>query len=181
MHLWSIRFYGGGRFEDHRGFYEEIELHANEEPVVLQSGYASSQKNVVRGMHCSPYGKIVVCTAGEMWDVLVDLRPESETYMKWDAARLSPERRTRMYVPPGVGHGYMAMKDGTVSLYLKLGIYVKSREIEVNVFDPVVDIPWPKPVDGATEYIISAKDKGLPSIEEAMVRATDKGGARSRL
>lgn len=164
----SFVYYGRGRHEDSRGFYEEITLDADEEAIVRQSGYAVSQSNVLRGMHCSPYGKIVVCLAGEMWDAIVDLRPGSPTYLCWDAVALSPERRTRLYVPPGVAHGYLALKDGTLSLYLKLGCFDKAQEIEVNARDPALGIPWPAPLGGASDYIMSAKDSALPAAAQVL-------------
>lgn len=160
-------YYGNGNFDDARGFYEEIDLPLGDH-AVLESGYAQSKRNVMRGMHCSPYAKIVVCLAGEMWDAIVDFRPESPTFGRWDAVRLSQERRTRIFVPPGVAHGYMAMKDGTVSLYLKLGRYVKDKEYEFNCLDPAIQIPWPRPLDGSADYTISAKDRALPSAAEVM-------------
>lgn len=161
-------FYGNGHFDDERGFYEEIDLPTGPDQVVLESGYARSSRNVMRGMHCSPYGKIVVCLAGEMWDAIVDFRPESPTFLRWDAVLLSQERRTRIYVPPGCAHGYLALQDGTMSLYLKLGRYDKSKELELNCLDPAIKIPWPRPLDGASDYVMSVKDRGLPTAAEVL-------------
>lgn len=176
-------YYGSGKFEDGRGFYEEIKFPSDIVGAVEQSGYAVSQCNVLRGMHCSPYGKLVVCLAGEMFDALIDLRPESETYLCWDAVTLSPELQTRIYVPPRVAHGYVARADATMTLYLKLGCYDKHREIEVNALDPALGIPWPPPLRGASEYVISKKDRDLPRLEEVRMQIEVSGGgtARSRL
>ncbi|CAE8631654.1 unnamed protein product [Polarella glacialis] len=164
----ALVYFGSGRFEDERGFYEEVEQKASEEPTALQTGYAISKRNVMRGLHCSPYGKIVVCQAGGMWDVLVDLRPTSRTFMAWDYVVLSPTRRSRVYVPPGVGHGYLALEDNTVTLYLKLGRYEKSREIEVNALDKSLGIAWPPPLDGASDYIMSVKDRSNPLAADVL-------------
>eukprot|EP00929_Paragymnodinium_shiwhaense_P075223 TRINITY_DN38452_c0_g1_i1.p1 TRINITY_DN38452_c0_g1~~TRINITY_DN38452_c0_g1_i1.p1 ORF type:complete len:238 (+),score=39.87 TRINITY_DN38452_c0_g1_i1:47-760(+) len=175
----AILYHGSGRFEDDRGFYEEIDLveRALEDPFLCrQSGYAMSRRNVLRGIHCSAYGKVVVCLAGEMWDVVVDLREESETYLMWDTVTLSPERRSRLYVPPGVGHGYLSLRDGTVTLYLKTGLYDRSSEKEANPFDPMFAIRWPRPLDGADDYIMSAKDRSLPMMSSTS--GPSRGGER---
>eukprot|EP00927_Polykrikos_kofoidii_P063687 TRINITY_DN58559_c0_g1_i1.p1 TRINITY_DN58559_c0_g1~~TRINITY_DN58559_c0_g1_i1.p1 ORF type:complete len:211 (-),score=25.51 TRINITY_DN58559_c0_g1_i1:99-731(-) len=177
-------FMGNGRFEDDRGLYEEINLPRSQQSV-QQSGYSVSKCNVVRGLHCSPYGKIVACLAGEMWDVLVDFRPESETYLQWDAVTLSPSERTRVFVPPRVGHGYFARMDGTTTLYLKLGCFDITKEINVNAFDPELGISWPAPVHGATDYLLSNKDRNLPALREMRPRIEailrDSGASKSRL
>lgn len=169
-------YFGASRHEDERGAYEEMEVPQG--AAVVQSGYAVSCRNTLRGLHCSPYGKIVVCQAGAMWDVVVDLRSDSETFLQWDMAMLSPERRTRMYVPPGVGHGYLSLADNTVTIYLKLGRFDKAKELEANVFDPVLAIPWPQPCGGARDYIMSAKDRSNPSVEDALARAAAEGRER---
>lgn len=170
----ALVFFDRLRHEDERGFFEEVSfsdivgVQTAEAPLVRQSGYSCSQRNVLRGIHCSPYGKLVICQSGEMWDAVVDLRPDSPTFLEWDAVLLSPERRTRMYVPPGVGHGFLALKDDTTCLYLKLGCYDRSQELEVNAFDPAVGIRWPLPVGSAEGYVISAKDRSLPPAAEAL-------------
>lgn len=164
----GLAFFGSGRFRDDRGFYEEIEIRTSGTDCVQQSGFSVSNRNVIRGIHCSPYGKNVVCTAGEIWDCMVDLRPESPTFMKWDAVLLSPERRSRVYVPPNVGHAFMALKDGSACLYLKYGSFDKAKELEVNPMDPAIGIQWPNPVDGASDFILSAKDRGLPMVADAL-------------
>lgn len=171
-------YFGSGRHEDTRGFFEEVEVPVEargcrdqtcERWAVQQSGFASSARNVLRGMHCSPYGKIVVCLAGEMWDVIVDLRQESATFLQWDFVVLSPELQVRLFVPPGVAHGYLARSDGTTTLYLKLGCYDKSKEIEINALDPTLGVRWPPPLGGpSAEYIVSAKDRALPIVAEAL-------------
>jgi len=177
----AFAFIGAGTFADDRGSYEEIEIMSSEEPVVLQSGYSRSRENVLRGIHCSTYGKIVVCQNGEIWDVVVDLRPESPTYLQWDAVVLSPERRMRIFVPPNCGHGFVALKPDTICLYLKTGKYNKDQEIEVNPFDPKIAVQWPAPVGGAKDYIISKKDASLPLVDESLRKRAGWMETRSKL
>lgn len=182
----AVVYRGKGQHTDDRGVFEEIDVFTGigQEAEVRQCSYASSQQNVLRGLHCSPYGKIVACVAGEMWDVVVDLRPASATYLQWDFVRLSPKARTRLYVPPNVGHGYLSMEDGTVTLYMKLGCYDKSKEIEVSALDPEIGIRWPAPLAGAADYIMSRKDRSLPLAAQVSARTrcnNPSDSPRSRL
>lgn len=182
----AVAYYGWGRFQDSRGFYEEVEFTDREGQSVVQSGFAGSRRNVLRGLHRSPYGKLVVCMAGEVFDAILDLRPNSPTFLRWDTIVLSPERCVRLYVPPGVGHGYFTFKDGSLVLYMKFGHYDRAKEIEVSALDPAIGIPWPKPLDGAADYIMSPKDRGLPGIAEVLGRlagvpVTESSGFGSRL
>jgi len=173
----AMAYFGAGRFQDERGFYEEIDFKTSGVETAQQTGFSCSERNVLRGIHCSPYGKIVSCLSGEMWDCMVDLRPHSPTFMAWDAVLLSPERRSRIYVPPGVGHSFLALKDGTTCLYVKFGRFDPSKEMEVNAFDPAIGIRWPEPLGDASEYIISKKDRNLPTVEEALAKRRLSGQA----
>eukprot|EP00932_Pfiesteria_piscicida_P014360 SRR837773.26103.p3 GENE.SRR837773.26103~~SRR837773.26103.p3 ORF type:complete len:113 (+),score=29.42 SRR837773.26103:2-340(+) len=103
-----------------------------------------------------------------MWDVVVDLRPGSPTFLSWDAVTLSPRSRARVYVPPGCGHGFLSMQDGTGCLYIKFGAYDASKEVEVNAFDPEIGITWPPPLGEAAEYVMSVKDRGLRPAADAL-------------
>lgn len=175
-------YYGVGPFSDLRGSFEEVQVGfpgwGEEGKWMEQSGFAQSHKNVVRGMHCSPYAKLVLCVTGEMFDAIVDLRPESPTFLKWDSVLLSPERRTRIYIPAGVAHGYMAMREGTMALYYKFGLYEASQEIAIHPMDPEIGVRWPSPLDGGV-HILSAKDRGAPSAREGAARRAAL--AKSRL
>jgi dTDP-4-dehydrorhamnose 3,5-epimerase len=115
----------------------------------------------LRGMHYqrAPHAeaKLVRCTAGAIYDVIVDLRPESSTFMKWAAAELSAENRRLLYVPEGCAHGYQALTDGAEVFYQVSAFYHPPSEGGLRWDDPAFGIRWPLPV-----VAISAKDASYP-------------------
>jgi dTDP-4-dehydrorhamnose 3,5-epimerase len=115
----------------------------------------------LRGMHYqrAPHAeaKLVRCTAGAIYDVIVDLRPESSTFMKWAAAELSAENRRLLYVPEGCAHGYQALTDGAEVFYQVSAFYHPPSEGGLRWDDPAFGIRWPLPVAA-----ISAKDASWP-------------------
>lgn len=151
------------RYEDERGDYCNISTHM----VVLESGTAQSKKNVLRGMHCSPFPKVIACLSGIMYDVLIDLRKGSPTFQKWESYVLKNDQKY-VYVPAGVAHGYFSMEDGTLTLYYKGAVYDPAKEINVNPLDPALGITWPAPVDGAKDYIMSDRDRKLPTLAQVI-------------
>lgn len=118
------------RYADFRGDYVNLDSGM----AAVEAGTAISKKNVVRGFHCSPFPKIVGCLAGSMWDVLVDLRPNSSTFMQSESILLKSvgmsaeadvsEAPTYVYVPPGVGHAYLALEDNTLTLYYSFKLFI---------------------------------------------------------
>lgn len=132
----------GMRHGDQRGFFEEIYNESKLAPVVSvfktsawqQVSLASSQPNVLRGLHCSNYAKYVQCVRGRVFDVVVDLRPESSTYLKWQGVWLDgndePEP-VHLFVPKRCGHGYFSQVD-SLFLYLQDGVYNPSEDIGIR-------------------------------------------------
>ncbi|CAD7972357.1 unnamed protein product [Amoebophrya sp. A25] len=149
------------KFDDARGNYVNLST----EMAVLESGTALSHKNVLRGFHCSPFPKVVTCLAGEMFDALLDLRPESPTFGAWQATKLSPELGCSLFLPSGVAHAYLATQDNTLTLYFKGDKYDSATEINVNALDPEIGVSWPIET---SEMQISAKDAQLPGLREAI-------------
>jgi dTDP-4-dehydrorhamnose 3,5-epimerase len=128
-------------------------------PDMPQITVSNSKKNVIRGLHCSPHHKLVCCPTGRAFDVLVDLRPTSPTFMKWDGAWLSKTKH--IVIPPFCAHGFFAAEDDTSILYLQGGCFAPALDFSVKYDDPAVGIQWPAPID-SDSYVISPKDLSNP-------------------
>ena len=123
-------------------------------------------QGTVRGMHLQlpPHGeaKLVRCLRGAVWDVVVDLRPDSPTYRKWEGVELTAENRRMLYLPEGCAHGYQALVDDTEVFYLVSAFYTPEAERGVRPEDPALGVEWPLPVEG-----LSPKDGGWPDFDPA--------------
>jgi len=146
------------RHEDDRGFFQELYrcgLCLSPNFKIEQINYSISNKNVVRGLHCSPYPKLCSCIKGRLFDVAVDLRKDSPTYLQWGGTWLDENNRRQLYVPANCGHGFFSAEDNTVLLYCQGGTWEAGLDKEYNWRDPAFNIDWPE----TEEYILSEKDK----------------------
>ena len=129
--------------------------HGLESHFVQHSRSYSVRKGTLRGMHfqTAPHTevKIVSCIAGAIYDVIVDLRPASPTYRKWQAFELSAENQRQLYVPSGFAHGFQSLTDGTMVGYLISNYYEPSASSGVSYDDPAFGIQWPLPVTAISE------------------------------
>jgi dTDP-4-dehydrorhamnose 3,5-epimerase len=157
------------RHGDERGFFartwckEEFEARGLN-PNSVQSNLAfSARAGTLRGLHyqIEPHEevKLVRCTRGAVYDVIVDLRPESPTYLKWLSVELTAENRTMVYVPERFAHGYQTLTDGVEMVYQVSHAYAPGSERGVRWDDPSIGIEWPM-VDFRS---ISAKDQRWPN------------------
>jgi dTDP-4-dehydrorhamnose 3,5-epimerase len=123
----------------------------------------NARAGTLRGLHhqAEPHGecKLVRCTAGAVFDVIVDLRPGSPSHLRWHGVELSSENRRAVYVPRGVAHGFQTLVDGTDLLYLIDVPYVAGAARGVRWDDPAFGIVWPEP---PRERVISARDLSFP-------------------
>lgn len=150
--------------EDERGFFarsfcrQEFEEHGLNPAIVQNNISFSKKKGTLRGMHyqVAPYEetKLVSCTRGAIYDVIVDLREDSPTYCQWLAVELSAEKYKMLYVPAGFAHGYQTMEDNTVVSYQVSEFYQPESERGVRWDDPAFRIEWP-----IKQPVISSKDK----------------------
>ena len=127
---------------------------------VAQSNLASTRhRGTIRGMHyqLAPYQetKIVRCTRGAIWDVIIDLRPDSATYLKWFGVELSADNHRQLYVPKDFAHGYQALVDDSETAYQVSEFYTPNAEAGIRWNDPLFAINWPLPAGPDT----SAKDR----------------------
>jgi dTDP-4-dehydrorhamnose 3,5-epimerase len=115
----------------------------------------NTHKGTVRGLHYqlapSCEAKLVRCTAGEVWDVIVDLRPESPTYLQYVAIELSARNRRALYIPEMFAHGFQTLKDGTEVSYQMSEFYTPELARGLRYDDPKLGIRWPLPVTSISE------------------------------
>jgi len=156
------------RHEDERGFfartYDRAEFEARGmDPAVVQCNTSfNARAGVLRGMHyqAEPHGepKLVRCTRGTVFDVIVDLRPDSPTHRRWFGAELSVADGRALYVPAGLAHGFQTLVDASEVLYMMGHEYVPDAARGVRWDDPAFAIAWPP----ADERIISPRDRAHP-------------------
>lgn len=156
---------------DERGFFartfcqHEFRDHGLK-PVIAQANIASNhKKGTLRGMHFQypPMAetKLVRCTRGAILDIIVDLRPESETYLQHIAVELNEENMRALYVPERFAHGYQALRDGTDTSYQVGEFYAPSTEGGLRHDDPALGLEWPLPVS-----VVSPKDQAFPPLRD---------------
>ncbi len=123
----------------------------------------SRLKGTLRGMHfqTSPHEetKLVSCHRGAIWDVIIDLRPASPTYLRWQAFRLDDESLRQLYVPAGFAHGFQAVCDDVEVHYLISAFHEPAAAAGYRYDDPAFAIDWPLPVS-----TISDRDRGWPAF-----------------
>jgi dTDP-4-dehydrorhamnose 3,5-epimerase len=123
------------------------------------------RRHTLRGLHfqAAPHeeAKLVRCTRGRLFDVVVDLRPGSPARGRWDAAELDAESHRALYVPPGCAHGFLTLADDTVVFYQIAGAHAPAAARGVRWDDPDLAIDWP-----ADAPILSERDRALPTLAE---------------
>lgn len=126
--------------------------------VFVQENEVYSKKGVLRGLHiniATPQSKIIRVVRGSIFDVVVDLRKNSDTYKKWTGILLSEENRYLLHIPQGMAHGYLAMEESKV-IYKVTSHYKANEEIGIAWNSKELGIEWPKI---SSDYIISENDK----------------------
>jgi dTDP-4-dehydrorhamnose 3,5-epimerase len=159
------------RFPDGRGWFQEAfkasEFRRHGLPAdFVQDNLSCSAKGTLRGIHFQTgdhaQGKLVQVLAGAVWDVAVDLRRHSPTFGKWFGVELSGENRKMLYIPPGFGHGFVALQDQTLFSYKCTAEYSQASEGGIVWNDPDLAIRWP-----VTDMLVSPKDAALPPMAKA--------------
>ena len=163
-------------FGDDRGFFYEsfnqkrfAEL-TGLNPNFVQDNHSKSAKGVLRGLHYQiqqTQGKLVRVTAGEVFDVTVDLRKSSPTFGKWVGVTLSAENKRQLWVPEGFAHGFVVISDTAEFLYKTTDYWASEFERSILWNDPAIGIEWP--LDG--EPLLSGKDKVGALLADAEVFA----------
>jgi dTDP-4-dehydrorhamnose 3,5-epimerase len=166
------------RHEDERGFFarawcrDEFADHGLASELSQCSISRNSRSGTLRGMHfqTAPHeeAKLVRCTAGAIFDVIIDLRPDSSTYTDWIGVELEAERGNALYVPKGFAHGFQTLVDETDVLYMISDPYVPEAASGVRWDDPAFTIEWPH-AEGRT---ISDRDLAWPDFVPSGVGQT---------
>ncbi|EET0157549.1 dTDP-4-dehydrorhamnose 3,5-epimerase, partial [Escherichia coli] len=140
-------------FGDERGFFMESFNQRQFEEIVgrkisfVQDNHSKSKKGVLRGLHYQlpPFaqGKLVRCINGEVYDVAVDLRPESINYGKWVGIILSAENKKQLWIPEGFAHGFLVISEFAEFAYKTTNYYSKESERGIRWNDPTINIQWP--------------------------------------
>ncbi|NJN15544.1 MAG: dTDP-4-dehydrorhamnose 3,5-epimerase [Oscillochloris sp.] len=151
------------KFEDDRGFFartwcaKTFAEHGLKAEIAQANMSYNRLKGTLRGMHFQrpPHAevKIIRCTRGAIYDVIIDLRPDSATYKRWIGVELTAENYRMLYVPEGFGHGFQTLADDTEVAYNVTAFYTPGAEGGVRYNDPAFGIAWPLPVT-----VISPKD-----------------------
>ena len=150
-------------FGDERGFFLETfnsnryKDEASIEYTFVQDNQSRSQKNVLRGLHFqiqNPQGKLVRVTNGEVYDVVVDLRKDSETFGEWNGVILNSEKKNQLWVPPGFAHGFFVTSESADFEYKCTSFYDPNDEGSIIWNDPDLNIKWP-----SNTPIVSKKDQ----------------------
>ena len=153
-------------FNDERGFFyesfnqKEFEQAIGRKVTFVQDNHSKSSQGVLRGLHYQddPYqqGKLVRVVDGEIWDVAVDIRPNSKYYGQWVAEKLSAENKKQLWIPEGFAHGFLTLSDFAEVLYKTNNFYDRACEKSIIWNDPTIKITWPS-LD--IDFLLSEKDK----------------------
>eukprot|EP00930_Biecheleria_cincta_P003515 TRINITY_DN104451_c0_g1_i1.p1 TRINITY_DN104451_c0_g1~~TRINITY_DN104451_c0_g1_i1.p1 ORF type:complete len:526 (+),score=65.27 TRINITY_DN104451_c0_g1_i1:151-1728(+) len=169
------------RPSDHRGYFNEL-YNETVYPDFLRGSIAGDWKqiavsmtelpNTIRGLHMSPYNKVCSIMSGAIYDVIVDMREDSPTFLKWCGTYLSEANQRQIHIPANCLHGFLCLLPNTRMLYLQGGTYSPSLEKDCYPFDPLLDIHWPMQGDKQTNnvdppdacIIMSDKDRNAPRV-----------------
>lgn len=156
-------------YQDERGFFarswcrKEFEQHSLNPRLVQCNVSFNHKRGTLRGLHLQsePHAeaKLVRCTRGAIFDVAVDLRPGSQTYLKWVGATLSADNRRALYIPEGCAHGFLTFEDETEIFYQMSAFYEPSASRGFRWNDPAFAIEWPGEVK-----VISERDATYPDF-----------------
>ena len=153
---------------DERGFLVET-FRESEMPSLgvdvnfVQDNHSRSAARVLRGIHLQRgQAKLVRCPSGRIWDVAVDLRPDSPTYKRWEGYTLDGVAHRQLYVPEGFGHGFCVLSDSADVLYRLSSYYDPELETGIAWDDPELAIEWP-----VSDPVLSERDRSAPKLAEA--------------
>ena len=171
--------------QDERGFFartwcqKEFEAHGLNSRLVQCNLSGNTREGTLRGMHyqVEPYAeaKLVQCTRGKIYDVVLDLRPDSTTYKEWIGKTLSAEEHGMLYIPEGCAHGFLTLTDETEVFYQMSEFYKPEAARGVRWNDPAFQIVWP-----AAVQVISDRDRAYPDFGTAAEVAADASAPDAR-
>jgi len=164
-------------FRDGRGYFRETYkpsafAEGGIGATFVQANASRSSRGVLRGLHFqaepAAVAKLVGVAAGRIFDVAADVRPDSETFGRWVGEELSADDGRMVYVPEGFAHGFVALEDDTVVIYLMTGEYSLQHDAGVRWDDPDIGVEWP-----AAHPVLSEKDLKLPYLKDIAAAAKE--------
>ena len=141
----------------------------------VQENQSRSRHGVLRGLHCRSNlteAKLVRCVSGEIYDVVVDLRPWSPTFCRWERFILDDRRHLQVYIPPGCAHGFQVLSPQAEVCYRVDAVYDPALDVAVAWDDPDIGIPWPLP-----NPLVSPRDRAAPRLADVREHLADWFGA----
>lgn len=158
-------------FFDDRGFFRETFRKPLYEKIgidcdFLQDNHSFSKQGTVRGMHFQRFpgqAKLVTVMQGEIFDVIVDIRPASPTFGKWEGVLLNASEGDQLFIPPGFAHGFCVMSETAHIIYKVSSVYDPNEERGFRYDDPFVGIKWP-----IESPVLSERDSRSPILKEAL-------------
>lgn len=164
------------KLEDDRGFFgrawcqKEFEEHGLNGNVVQINASLTKKKGTIRGLHyqIDPYQetKFIRCTRGRIWDVIIDLRPGSPTFMQWTGTELGADEYKMVYVPENFAHGMVALEDNSEIYYPVTAFYTPGAERGIRYNDPAFDIEWPVEITTVSEKDNSHPDFNINDLKQ---------------
>ena len=152
-----------------RRFAEALGLDPEKAPEFVQDNQSHSRCGVLRGLHYQkepePQAKLVRCSAGEIFDVAVDLRRHSPSFGRWVGVKLSGENHQQLWIPVGFAHGFLTLSESAEVLYKTVGYWNRDCERSLRWNDPAIGITWPA---SGIEPLLADKDAEAPSLAEAL-------------
>ena len=168
------------RLEDERGFFgytfnsDDFAAHGLETRIVQENISYNARRNTLRGMHYQvapdAQPKLIRCTQGAVYDVVIDLRPDSATHRNWIGVELTAENHRMIYVPAGFAHGFQTLQDHTELLYLMFAPYAPASARGVRWDDPAFGVEWP----AADDRIINERDRTYSDYPPDKLSSTDQ-------
>jgi dTDP-4-dehydrorhamnose 3,5-epimerase len=165
---------------DRRGFFSrtfdaEVARRAGVDPAAfVQDSISRSSKGVIRGLHVrvgAGENKLVRCSAGAIFDVLVDLRPSSPTFRQWLSFDLDGDTQRSLYIPAGCAHGFQALTEPADTSYRIDRGHDPSEDLTIAYDDPELEVPWPLPVTVMSDSDRTAQPLRLLTVELSAIRA----------
>ncbi len=160
-----------GIYEDERGWFartyckNEFAAIGHTQEWVQMNHSFTNDKGTVRGMHYQlpPFSeiKLVRCITGAIYDVIIDLRKGSATFLQWIGVELSAANKKMLYIPEGFAHGFQTLQDNTQLIYHHSQFYTPGVEAGIKYDDPAINIKWPEPVT-----ILSTRDNEHPFLDK---------------
>ena len=165
------------RTYDLRGAFQELYVKSAYRKIGIMENFdqineSISNYGVVRGMHVNvkrPQSKLLRVVYGEIFDVVVDLRPDSKTFRQTETVSMSSDSNDALYIPAGCGHGFLSLKDKTIVQWMSPYEYRPNEEVGIRWDDPTLNIDWPT---ANNDYIVCERDANLFKMSSPELRAS---------